>query len=780
MRFECFAVLTTTFAQLPFGAVMAPRRQSAASSSCRAQAASAAAEESGLVPSAPQPPLSERSAVWAGWDADVFERLAAMNPLSFGLEDADSVAGRRAVQGAELPVFTRSCCHPALLDALRVVEVVHSPPHREGQVVKVLDQENFTLLHDMPLPVVIRRRRVSVMNLAPSGRSTLRECFWPDRSDIERVVPEAIFVSRQCLVTMRFVEWLDRRRRLRMNLGALRRDVVSTYVDKLIDLASSRSDFRPSPEKVLAVAPSLYTLRLVSDRCIDCFVPAYFATHMRMVRQIDGAGIRLDAEFKMAGKVGRYVTLDSPRPGQKRRRAFQTATCMLSCRGVRGLFLAAPSPVLSGESGDAYVDFLLPILRDRRESCEDDAFAGRPDFFAFDNGPAYELFALAAAGEVWPQQLYGRDIPPCKTPALSRQHSSLRRDVIAVVSDPPHRRWAWKKALPCEHPDFRLFDLCLGYALGRITAEHSVVAVAHVLSQPHLRSVSDADDILRRLAALSDVASMQQAVATASPAVRERLQTLLRCHDVRHHGTWTRIFKMVPPNKLLSMWSEACGVNPHFDVGFRAYATSDDFVSDIQRIAHWFGEPRLAGKARVLKPEEGASSARGSRVTGPLLPADKRREFLGMVEPTQLASLMRCGDVHRRFTAVGLQPPTGTTMVEQGFRALGLLVFERPQTILTFETFSRHAMIATLALNFAVLRKTEHEFLNCKDNRLLSLFESVFERLHVAQGVGYESGEEAARRFRACVNGLSSSEDCEPSSVQESDVLLPLAEDHAD
>ena len=89
-------------------------------------------------------------------------------------------------------------------------------------------------------------------------------------------------------------------------------------------------------------------------------------------------------------------------------------------------------------------------------------------------------------------------------------------------------------------------------------------------------------------------------------------------------------------------------------------------------------------------------------------------------------------------------------------------------------------MVSTLALNFAVLRKYEMEFLNCSDKRLLSLLEAAFERLHVAQGPGWRRGEEAVRRFRACCAGLFEAEDAAPVSAREADVLLPLAEEAED
>ena len=63
------------------------------------------------------------------------------------------------------------------------------------------------------------------------------------------------------------------------------------------NLCQSASDF------LLHMAPSLYILQLVSDRSSDCFVPASVKKHIREARQINGAGLRVDAEFKLAKKI---------------------------------------------------------------------------------------------------------------------------------------------------------------------------------------------------------------------------------------------------------------------------------------------------------------------------------------------------------------------------------------------------------------------------------------------------------------------------------------------
>ena len=72
---------------------------------------------------------------------------------------------------------------------------------------------------------------------------------------------------------------------------------------------------------------------------------------------------------------------------------------------MRGLYLSILLPQRTNETGLAYVNFLRPILAERRKLCDGDVKKGLPDFFCFDNGSAYQLFALAAAGEQWPQGL---------------------------------------------------------------------------------------------------------------------------------------------------------------------------------------------------------------------------------------------------------------------------------------------------------------------------------------------------------------------------------------
>ena len=768
---------------LPLSEMPGRRSSSGCFASSRGAAASAAVSRAGLQPSVPVPPPGERTALWAGWCPHAFEQLAAMNPLALGVENSALVSARRCSAGPDdLPTFARDGCPAVLLDLLPHVEVlpavVADPP--AGAVVTILSAENFSLVYDRPLPVILRRRRVSVSLLGPDLRLSGTKKFWPVRSDIERVFPRVIFLSRQCAITMAFAEWVDRRRRLIFNVRTLHQELHGAFLDTLAELLRQRGSLCPeAPEHVLSLVPSPYVLRLVSDRCLDCFLPAYFEEHIRLARQIDGAGLRLDAEFKMVQKVR---SARSPKSAAGKRLKLESPfKCILACRGVRGLYLAPLTLSRAFETGDGYVEFLLPLLRARRASCEGEVGQGMPNFLSFDNGPAYSLYAIAALGEVWPQAVYGRDKPPCSTPARSRHHRSLRADVVDVVSDPPHRRWHWQHTLPSMHPDRFLFDQCLAFALARISEDHPLIPRASVVTEKHGRGYDEDERLLRDFSRLSCPDALKECAQSASAFCRQRLQEMLRSHNVRRHGFLKRVFGSVPPNKILFLWARALDVNPHPDAMFTGYHDSGDFGCDIRRIASWFSVVRKGYTIVARKPEEEGSAVGSSRLAGPLLLADQVVSFQSMLNEPLHSSLLRCGDAHRRFSAMGLRVPTGTTIVEQGFGASSRLLFDKATQWVTESTFKRNAMLTCLLLNFAILRRLDCEFLGSRDKRVLILLESAWSRLHASAGIslGRHRGD-AEALFREAVGRLEAAEDVEPVDGEETAALLPFAEDSSE
>ena len=95
----------------------------------------------------------------------------------------------------------------------------------DGTVVRERSEITHSWIHDLPLPAIVCRRRIALITLVDNGLCTQRTRQWPVPSDIVGSCPQTICASRRCAVTMAFVEWLDRRRRLRLYLQALRRDV---------------------------------------------------------------------------------------------------------------------------------------------------------------------------------------------------------------------------------------------------------------------------------------------------------------------------------------------------------------------------------------------------------------------------------------------------------------------------------------------------------------------------------------------------------------------------
>ena len=200
---------------------------------------------------------------------------------------------------------------------------------------------------------------------------------------------------------------------------------------------------------------------------------------------------------------------------------------------------------------------------------------------------------------------------------------------------------------------------------------------------------------------------MQKESLLISPSSRERLISLLRSADVRHHGAFGRLFGMVPPNKLLCLWSEAVGVNPHYSAAFFAYGCQQEFVHDFERISSWFGIRRVAGSKKVVrKPEEEQAEEpnlpkkqRTVPASEPLLNEDWKRQVADTALGPLGDSVWRWSHVHKRWTELGLSIPTATTTVEGGFRSLRVGIFMQMTHTLSEANFNRYCRLVILALN---------------------------------------------------------------------------------
>jgi hypothetical protein len=217
---------------------------------------------------------------------------------------------------------------PALLSSvLRMREV--APRQAPSQAVPWCDE--YTLLCDLPLPQIIKRKGLTDTGV-PNSKVA--------EEDISATIPEAIAMTQKTYVTMAFVEWIDRKRHLGMNTLALCRDVASAFLDGLIAATREGTQTVDDPGQLFCLLPSKNTLERLSSLCLAAFVPAVWTEHLTMARKLDGGGLWLDAEFKMAKRIVAYVS----DPKSKLKATFPFP-CSLACRGVRGLYLYHSRPM---------------------------------------------------------------------------------------------------------------------------------------------------------------------------------------------------------------------------------------------------------------------------------------------------------------------------------------------------------------------------------------------------------------------------------------------------
>ena len=221
----------------------------------------------------------------------------------------------------------------------------------------------YRLIWDVPLPIVLV---VHDQCYDGGGKNQFK---YVNEDDVLAAVPRCIPLTQKTYVTFAFVEWVNRRLRHRRNVRQLKRDLVLFYTDCLAAAERGQQTCSWDPEMLVCCTPSRHVLDQVADAVLECFVPKLFSAHMRAIRRLDGAGVRLDAEFKMAKFIVRQTR--DPNGDVVISHPYK---CLLAARGVRGLYLDALRGEPSAEAGTGYVNFLQPICFDRKAAC-----AGEPE-----------------------------------------------------------------------------------------------------------------------------------------------------------------------------------------------------------------------------------------------------------------------------------------------------------------------------------------------------------------------------------------------------------------
>ena len=130
----------------------------------------------------------------------------------------------------------------------------------------------------------------------------------------------------------------------------------------------------------------------------------------------------------------------------------------------------------------------------------------------------------------------------------------------------------------------------------------------------------------------------------------------------------------------------------------------------------------------------------------PLLNATQCAAFMHMAEEHMKSSLMGWGKVARRWREVGLKIPEATTIVESGFYAHKVLMFEHQQRTITLQHWVPLAQLVAMFLNFSLLQRMTST--QKTDSRLVSIMSAAFERLKIAAGFSAHSATHAEQLFR--------------------------------
>ena len=251
----------------------------------------------------------------------------------------------------------------------------------------------------------------------------------PEERDVFAAAPDAFPLAGERWVTMAFVHWLAMRSTQCYVRNRVRQEYSITIAENLRARLGSQ-EVEIACADIAALGPSAQTLREVEEAWAEAVLIPAARESLDAALRFDGAGVRLDAEFKLCRRVSLF-------------RCFPYR-CTFAARGVRGMYLALPYLCQTGERAKAYVDFLLPLFR-RRHLCAALPRAGLPAFVAVDSPEKFGGAILVALAMVWPEYMLRDPEQQGWTWKQLLAGGSFTHAVI-VCADPPHRLWRIEKA----------------------------------------------------------------------------------------------------------------------------------------------------------------------------------------------------------------------------------------------------------------------------------------------------------------------------------------------
>jgi len=572
---------------------------------------------------------------------------------------------------------------------------------------------SWKVVLDFPFP-----RLVNLLSLRH------RNTWWTATfADVTRELSDVLQYSAKTLVSASFLQWLQLQCRMCVPTNTVLRLLLCSHIQYLTSCPNvSSSPFVFAAMQLVSTRlPSVdLVARLNADMYAYC-LEGIWNQHQREVIFLDGCGWRIDAEFKLCRRV-QGISHNRLRMNLRRGSANACPWRASFCaRGPVGLYLSDLALSSTGETGLAYLLWLVGLFRIRRERLEAQDNFGLPIFVCIDYAPTYKAFVLAAVAYVWPEFMVDESIGHSTATPHSYVHNAhVRKDVVLICSDPWHRVLRIQQRADSKHPDYADIISDTRLAMWRLNSAKCLLTHSFTSGSEMPGLSEQAQDLLRRwLQRQVGTQSMFDDATVNNGSINE-IRRFIASKDVLHHPLWVQLCgHRLPHGRLLALARDLkSGVHPLND-SYR-YTSSSHFRDALDRIVDYYKTTHRASKRRCVIKED-AQQDNNIFILGVSAPHTVSQEFVNIFLPEMFDSLWNWWKVS---DLLDLRLPVGTTNVEGAFHAL-----RQAMGIIhgrySFQQFTCMCRMAVIALNFYILSRGQMPQCFRKDWKLFYLIQTV-------------------------------------------------------
>ena len=616
--------------------------------------------------------------IMVGATADILEDLRASAPRLFG--ETVSLSGLISQPKARMVSLMKlvKILPDTVLPRITIIP--------RGVDVQGLDQYRTTyrVLYDYPIP-----RILVLQSFRRRQNQKVVEQYTPTVEDVQSAIPDVIDITSERLVTFRFMQWLAQH----TTQHYVRERVANDYLLQVFNTLVARVDAGDMTvdlqlEDVAALAASAKTLAAVEECWTEALLLPAANEHFEKTTLLDGAGARIDAEYKMC----RRVEIDGRFPFK----------CTYRARGVRGLYLGKPMLSKSAEGSKGYIDFLVALWRRRRRVCEHLPRKGLPSFVVLDSAIKYGRAVLVSLALVWPEYML-IDQKWSVLPWSQLIKLRVFTNAVILASDPPHRLWTVQQNASSVHPDFFFLIRDVQYVLSCLSMEPLLLDDALLPEQVSTVPLQfAARSWLKKIVAVPSKRMATEILAAAEAGDVVNLKRFVSSPTVMDSQEWNRVFGALPTHGLVRRLCFYLDVLVPFACGNCQWRSKSKFRDALQRCVVWYANQRTEYR-RSKRTREEQRIGKHFPNAGSIMSQKLRKQFTNILRKRSIHFLWRWGCVMKDWIMAGNTAdtlPIATTNVEGGFYASREHAFVRRQNRMSAEFFMRALVAASVHADF--------------------------------------------------------------------------------